>query len=193
MDSNTGYTLTDGRDLSSVFMGINNGVSLATANVFQAKQTCLGGIDLSACPMFYSMPSTVLSGPIYPIGYTLFVQKTETYAAQNTVYSTSITLSNGVWLVTLNFTLTKGSGTYAANSFVQFDVSGNNIKFSPPVPLMRLIIQSGNTNIPTLQLGITPVAIVNTGPTVMYAETLINNTTLNSTSYTIHLGATKIA
>ena len=193
MDSNTGYTLADGRDLSSVFMGINNGVSLANANVFQAKQTCLGGFDLSACPMFYSMPSTVLTGPIYPIGYTLSVTKTETYSTLNSVYSTPITLSNGVWLVTLNFTLTRGSGTYATNSFVQFDVSGNNIKFSPPVPLMRLIIQASNTNTPTLQLGITPIAIVNTGPTVMNAETLINNMTLSATSYTIYLGATKIA
>jgi hypothetical protein len=73
MNSNTGYTLADGRDLSNVFMGMSNGVSLTSANVFQAKQTFLGGIDLSACPMFYSMPSSIVAGPTYPIGYTLDV------------------------------------------------------------------------------------------------------------------------
>ena len=97
MDSNTGYTLADGRDLSSVFMGMSDGVSLTSANVFPAKQTCLGGIDLSACPMFYSMPSTIVTGPIYPIGYTLDVSNTITNVNPATVYNTTISnVPNGV-------------------------------------------------------------------------------------------------
>ena len=197
MDSNTGYTLADGRDLSSVFMGMSNGVSLTSTNVFQSKQTCLGGIDLSACPMFYSMPSTIVAGPIYPIGYTLDVSNTITGLTSGTVYNTTISsVPNGVWLTTATVILTKGSANYANNSFIRFDISGNtsNVLFSPPTyPFLRLPIQPSNTNTVTLQLAVSGVAVIQAGPTSLYVETVLQNTTTSGTTINVYFEITKIA
>ena len=197
MDSNTGYTLADGRDLSSVFMGMSNGVSLTSANVFQAKQTCLGGIDLSACPMFYSMPSTIVSGPTYPIGYTLDISNTIAAVPENVYLTTINSVPNGVWLANATVVLTKGAGiTYLSSSFIRFDISGNattNIFSPPPYPILRFPIQAGNTNSPTLRLAVSGVIVVKQ-PSSLCVETLLRSVSGTSTStFNVYFEITKIA
>ena len=68
----TGYLLSDGTDLSNVFMNINKGASLSLANKFTSTNTFKGNIDLSGSFLYgrndgYNFRE-VISAP-FPIGY----------------------------------------------------------------------------------------------------------------------------
>ena len=191
MSSGTGYLVTDGRDMSSVFFNINDNASLNTNNMFQSKQSFAGDIDLSGSLLFYSMPSTIQSSP-YSVGYTL--STSPNYATNITSgNNTSLALSRGVWLLTVSVDLYRGGGTYTTGSFIRASLTtSSDIIYSPPNPLIRIPIESGNTNINTLQLGFTAIAVLKNNASSTLSA-LVNMTVGGTTNYTVYFGATKIA
>lgn len=69
----TGYLTNDGRDLSNVFMNINNGALIASQNSFRANQTFADGIDISGSFLYGRNDGSAFDISLnkrYPIGYT---------------------------------------------------------------------------------------------------------------------------
>ena len=195
MNSGTGYLLSDGRDLSDVFIRISDSASLTSQNTFPLKQTFKGDVDLSGSWLFYDLPPGTQTIP-YPIGYTLDVSNTVINPTSAFLYNTDLTVYPGVWLTTCSFLLNKNNGTYTNGSFFRLDLSNSsvaNISYSPPAPFLRIPIEINNvllTN--SLQATITAVAVVK-AQTTMRAEALLTMTVGNNTSFTVYLEATKIA
>jgi hypothetical protein len=161
MDSITGYTLSDGKDLGQVFGSIQNSASLTNENILQATQKFANDIDLSGSLMFYSMPSTIVSGSIYPIGYTIDVSNGYTYAPGDGQNVLQINVYKGVWLLNVALRLTKTSGNYDNESRFRINLEPNiNVILSPPAPLVRMPIEASNTVTPTLKTAITAVIVV---------------------------------
>lgn len=197
MNLGTGYLLSDGRDLSDVFIRISDSASLASQNTFPLKQTFKGDVDLSGSLMFYDLPAGIQSAP-YPIGYTLDASNTVTNPTTGVIYNAEVTISPGVWLTTCSFTLNKGNGGYTNNSFFRLDISNSltqDILFSPPQPLLRIPIDISNAlTSNSIQVVMTAVAIVKKAPsTTMRGEALVTMTVGSSTTFTVYLEVTKIA
>ena len=184
MNSNTGYTLADGRDLSSVFMGINNGASLANANVFQSRQKFAKDIDLSGS-FFYNMPNTTISGTNYPIGYTIDISSGIVSGTDlsSTSYLTYFKIYSGVWLTTVRF-VSSGTGTYSSNSRLRIELVDPNLVYSPPSPLLRIPIEA------SMHIGLTCVIVSNKDYNT-YATTAV--ATISGISYVVYIELLKIA
>lgn len=182
MDSNTGYTLADGRDLSSVFMGINNGVSLANANVFQSRQKFAKDIDLSGS-FFYNMPNTIISGTNYPIGYTIDISSGSVTDLANANYQTNFKIYPGVWLTTVRF-VSSGAGTYSTNSRIRIELVDTNLVYSPPSPLLRIPVEA------LIHTGLTCVIVSNKDYDT-YATTAV--AAITGISYVVYIELLKIA
>ena len=107
----TGYVLSDGRDLSNIFMNINNGAVIASQNSFQSKQTFVGGIDLSGSFLYGRNDGSAFDISLnasYPIGYTnTYTTSIASYSSGNSsaTYSPTFMMSAGVWIVTTKLSI----------------------------------------------------------------------------------------
>jgi hypothetical protein len=195
MASMTGYTLANGQDLSQVFMNISDSASSSSQNIIQSTQKFANDIDLSGSLMFYSMPSTIVSVKPYPIGYTIDISSASIPVTAN---DTSLNISNpdtGVWLVTASLVLTKGSATSDTAARFRIDLSCNNtnIVYSPPNPLIRLPVELTNSTNPTVQMGLTAVAVVKSSDTTLKCNSGVAIIAPGTASYKLYLEITKIA
>ena len=196
MASSTGYTLSDGRDLSQVFMNITDSASSSSQNVLQSTQKFANNIDLSGSLMFYSMPSTVVSAKPYPIGYTIDISNTSIITLTGDNSLDIVNPDTGVWLVTASLVLTKGTAVTtdtAARFRIDLSCNNTNIIYSPPYPLIRIPIELPNTSTPTVQMGLTAVAVVKSSPTTLKCNSAVAIATPNSAFYKLYLEITKIA
>jgi hypothetical protein len=124
----TGYLLSDGiTDLSNVFININE-VSLTKPTTFQQKMTSLGNVDLSGCFIYgrndgYAFDVSINS--MFPVGYTTDISNTLTDCVSGTIYSISIPIYSGTWLVNYGVSV-RGNSTYSSAARLVYDLSANS-------------------------------------------------------------------
>ena len=119
MSGLTGYLLSNGTDLSNVFMNINTpSILLNVNNVMTNTNTFTNRVDLSGSFLYgrndgYNFTSSQ-STP-YSIGYTiLFNYSTATTIVAGTIYNTSVALSVGLWILNGYLQIVQG-GTFNYN------------------------------------------------------------------------------
>jgi hypothetical protein len=185
----TGYALSNGTDLTNVFMSLNNGASLFEPNIFTSNTTFKGNIDLSASFLYYNMPSTTQTAP-FSVGYTTDMSNANVSVPNNTAINRTIAIYPGVWLVTTSVLFNK-SGTYTTLAASSIRMTTNaSIIYSPPSPLAYYPINSDSTLTP-LRFSLSAVAVV-TAAVNLPVE--FKFTGLGATSScNIYLGITKIA
>ena len=177
----SGYLLSDGvTDISNVFMNINE-VSLTKSNTFQQKMTCLGNVDLSGCFIYgrndgYAFDVSINS--MFPVGYTIDISNTLTNCVSGSIYSISISIYPGRWLVNYGVRA-RGNSTYS-NARLVYDLSGNSaIRYThnntPPKYIVPYRDNYVNTTINS------PISII-TSIIVSTQTTLVANASLSGVS-----------
>lgn len=207
----TGYLSNDGRDLSNVFIGINNGALIASQNVFRANQTFAGGIDLSNSFLYSRNDVHLFNAPInskYPVGYTVDTSfNTGTpligSGSSGTIYTVSTSIYPGKWMINYRVSVRgiaatpPSSLTYGDNVRLIYELSPNsNIVYSNfnTIPKHILAVQSGSlVGLSTVTLGIKNVATVKENTILVASGSLVNGPAGGSMWIRLSLGITKLA
>ena len=192
----TGYLLSDGvTDLSNVFIGINNGASLTTANVFRpTKQTFAGGVDVSNSFLYTRADGhsfDVSFNSQYPVGYSVDVSNNSATANNNNGvnYSVSMPIYPGMWIVSLRVTGYTTGGTYSMSAKLTLDLSANpNIVYMNMPSITSPIYICPIPSTAMAGVGIVPNALITianvSSQTTLYGRTKMEGV---STSNTIFL------
>ena len=199
----TGYLLSDGRDLSDAFIGINNGASLTRANAFQSNQTFAGGIDVSNSFLYGRNDGDLFNVAInsrYPVGFSTQTVYTTSTGTNGTIYTVSETIYPGKWMLNYRVAIrgnTAGSSSYGATARLVYDLSANpNVTYanSNKIPMHIIPIHSSTaTNLFISPLGIKNVARVSAQTTLVGSAIIIGGPTGNLASMSLSLAITKLA
>lgn len=193
----TGYLLSDGvTDISNVFTNINE-VSLTKPNTFQQKMTSLANVDLSGCFIYgrndgYAFDVSI--NLMFPVGYTTDISNTLTNCVSGTIYSISIPIYPGTWLINYGVSA-KGNAAYS-NARLVYDLSANSdIRYTHNNTPPKYIVPFRDNYVNTTTNA--PISII-TSAIVSTQTTLIANASLSGVSAsTIYLNQilaiTKIA
>ena len=199
----TGYLANDGRDLSNIFMNINNGVSLTRPNTFQQKMTCLDNLDLSGCFLYGRRDGSsfdISFNLTYPIGYT----KTFTFSPTITAgvdisFNPTFIMSTGVWIVNIQVTAISGINSWPSTGqggLIQIYMT--NADNSKPVnSFISHTKNNSNCQISSSYIVGTPSIILSTIIIVKNPASLVFyvgiNFTSGTTTSTVSGGMTKLA
>ena len=192
----TGYLLSDGTDLSNVFMNINKGASLSLANKFTSTNTFKGNIDLSGSFLYgrndgYNFRE-VISAP-FPIGY--IIDNSNIFVTKD--ISCSSLIDVGTWIANCSASVTEASnattpGSYTTSSLFSISLEENaNIKYSNPEPKNIYPIPSTIPINLNIRMQLVSVLFVSAPTTLTLNASLTNSST--NMRINIYLGITKIA
>ena len=200
----TGYLLSDGRDLSNVFIGINNGALIASQNSFQSKQTFAGGIDISNSFLYSRNDGhrfDVSFNLLPPVGYMVDVSNNSDNPTNNSGvnYVVSMPIYPGMWVVSLRSTAYTTVGTYTAGAKLTLDISANpnivymNIPSSSSPMYIYQIPSSAAVGVGILPNALISIANVST-PTTIYGRTKLEGVSNDGNIFLrLILAITKIA
>ena len=193
----TGYELSNGTDLSNVFMNINNGVLLSLANKFTSTNTFRRNVDVSGSFLYgrndgYNF-TTVISAP-YPIGYTFTYTNTYTLPGAGAKYNYTplFTLTNGVWLVSAQLQTTNISSWLIGAPYLQIALDGVPVGLNLPYMSGVILSIPGNSTTTNPCVSFLWTATI-TAPCQIKYQLYINYTSAATNTATFSGGMTKIA
>ena len=195
MSGLTGYLLSNGTDLSNVFMNKDTSLILPNGtNIITGVNTFVGNVDLSGSLLYgrndgYNFKTTLTIK--YPIGYT--IQPSSTPTPPNTTTTINVTLYLGTWLVRGDIYSSTTTGNYTTGSYISCVLGNANITYLPNTTFIyqmpSTILISGNYQIPILNA----IAVVSSSSETMTITVNISMTNTGTSTSRILYSATKIA
>lgn len=206
MSGLTGYLLTDGTDLSYVFMprGGGGGVSLSANNIFTGTNTFSA---LTTINGGLALPSTGIQPSAGQLGSTYFLQGTSfigpTASAANVATISGSTLSAGTYLVNLVYCYNIANNASGAGVLrsIQMNVTQTSAKIDGPPSETNLLTYGSVLNysvgtgiyVTSVQISGTMYLANTTTPIYITAKINTQNATLTLNSASTYCQFTRIA